>query len=70
MGNIRITGDIAGICVGLILAAAMLPTALQQLATANTTGLSAAIVAIYGLIGILGCLAVGLGFLDMINHKE
>lgn len=70
MSTGKIVSDISGIAVGLIVAAALLPTALQQLATANVTGLNPATVAIYGLIGIVACLAAALGFVDLIAKKE
>lgn len=66
----EIVGRIAGIAVGLIVAAALLPTSLQQIATANMTGVSAATVAIFGLIGILGVLSAALCFIGIISNKE
>lgn len=66
----KIVGDVSAIAVGLIVAAALLPTALQTLATGNMTGLSPAVVAVYGLIGIIGALACALGFVDIISHRD
>ena len=60
------TDKMVGIFVGAILAAALIPVSLQMLATANTTGLSTAVIALFGVISIAIIVAVVILFFKQI----
>lgn len=67
MGETKvITDKLVGVFVGAILAAALIPVALQQLATANLTGLDASTIALFGVIAIAIIVAVVILFFKMI----
>lgn len=61
-----ITDKMIGIFIGAILAAALIPVALQNLATANTTGLDTSVIALFGVISIAIIVAVVIVFFKMI----
>lgn len=66
MTDKKIVDTLVGVFVGAILAAALIPVALQQLATANTTGLDASTVALFGVIGIAIVVVVVVLFFKLI----
>lgn len=66
MADKKIVDTLVGVFVGAILAAALIPVALQQLATANTTGLDASTVALFGVIGIAIVVVVVVLFFKLI----
>lgn len=61
--------NIIEVAVGLIIAGSFLPTAISTLLSANKTGWDAGTTAIYGVIGIVGILAVALGFINMVTSE-
>ena len=66
MAESKIINTLVGVFVGAILAAALIPVALQQLATANTSGLDASTVALFGVIGIAIVVVVVVLFFKLI----
>lgn len=66
MAEKRVIDTLVGVFVGAILAAALIPVALQSLATANLTGLDASTVALFGVIGIAIIVVVVILFFKMI----
>ena len=66
MADKKIVDTLVGVFVGAILAAALIPVALQQLATANTSGLDASTVALFGVIGIAIVVVVVVLFFKLI----
>ena len=66
MATTMVTDKLVAVFVGAILAAALIPVALQQLASANLTGLDASTVALFGVIGIAIIVAVVILFFKMI----
>lgn len=60
------TDKMVGIFIGAILAAALIPVALQSLATANTTGLSSSVIALFGVVSIAIIVAVVIAFFKLI----
>lgn len=63
---VDITDKVISVFIGAILAAALIPVALQQLATANTTGFDSATLALFGVISIAVIVAVVVLFFKMI----
>jgi len=62
-----LTDKMVGLFVGAILAGALIPTALQQLAGGNTSGLDASVIALYGVISIAVIVAVVVVFFKMVK---
>lgn len=61
------TDKLIGLFVGAILAGALIPVALQQLAAGNTTGLSASTIALYAVISIAVIVAVVIAFFKTVK---
>lgn len=61
------TDRMVSLFVGAILAAALIPVALQQLASGNLTGLDPAVAALYGVIAIAIIVAVVVVFFKVIQ---
>ena len=66
MTDNKIVNTLVGVFVGAILAAALIPVALQQLATANLSGLDASTVALFGVIAIAIVVVVVVLFFKLI----
>ena len=66
MADNKIVNTLVGVFVGAILAAALIPVALQQLATANLSGLDASTVALFGVIAIAIVVVVVVLFFKLI----
>lgn len=62
----QVTDKVVGIFVAAILAAALIPVALQLLATANTTGFDAATLALFGVLSIAVIVVVVVLFFKMV----
>lgn len=52
-GGMLSTGAIIGLVIGVVVLAALLPTAIQSINAANTTGWTETQVAIWGILGLI-----------------
>jgi hypothetical protein len=66
----KMVTNIMEIVIGAIVAAALLPTAIGQFVNTSTEGWSPAVVAVWGLISLLAVLAIGIGFMGLVNKGE
>lgn len=64
IGSISLTGIIM-LAVGLLVAAAIVPTAITDIENANTTGWDASTVTIWGLIGTFAAIGIALSVLGI-----
>jgi CHASE2 domain-containing sensor protein len=65
MGSI--VGLIVGIAIAAIIVSAIIPTALTNIAAANTTSWDAGSIAVWGLLTIVICLAIVLAFFKYVG---
>jgi hypothetical protein len=56
-------------CLAMLIAAILEPIALLQIAQANLTGVDTNTQTLYKLTGVIGALAIGIGFIYMITKE-
>lgn len=61
--------EIVEVCISMIIFAVLGAVAVQQIATANLTGVDSTTSSIFKLTGILGVLACGVGFVYMVYNQ-